>query len=249
MTILRVENLSKSFGGLDVLTEVSFEVETGEKLALIGPNGAGKSTLLNVIGGQLPASHGEVFLDGRQITRLTPHKRLHLGVGRSYQVNNLFFDSSVMDNVLLALYGAEKRHSHALGALEKRPGLLEEAGRLLDTVGLWEKRQQPLHTLSYGDQRLVELLFAFSAKPKLVLLDEPSAGLPTAEAAAFADVIRRLAAGTTLLFCAHDMDLVFNLADSIMVLYFGRVIAKGLPHEITADPKVQEIYLGDEQTC
>jgi branched-chain amino acid transport system ATP-binding protein len=202
-----------------------------------------------LIGGQLPASHGRVYLDQKQITRLAPHKRLHLGLGRSYQVNNLFFDSRVLDNVLLALYGAKRRHSHVFAALERRPGILEEAERLLDTVGLWEKRFQPVHTLSYGDQRLVELLFAFASGPKLVLLDEPSAGLPTAEAAAFADVIRGLAGDTTLIFCAHDMDLVFNLADTIMVLYFGRVIAKGPPHEISADPRVQEIYLGNEETC
>lgn len=249
MTILRVENLSKNFGGLEVLREVSFAVDAGERLALIGPNGAGKSTLLNVIGGQLPASHGDVFLDDKPITGLAPHKRLHLGLGRSYQVNNLFFDSCVLDNVLLALYGAQKRHSHAFSALEGRLGLAEDAERLLETVGLWEKRFEPLHTLSYGDQRLIELLFAFTSRPKVVLLDEPSAGLPTAEAAAFADIIRKLANDTTLIFCAHDMDLVFNLADSIMVLCFGRLIARGCPEEICADPRVQEVYLGDEETC
>jgi branched-chain amino acid transport system ATP-binding protein len=249
MTVLRVEGLSKSFGGLHVLQDVCFCVEAGEKLALIGPNGAGKSTLLNVIGGQLSASGGDVFLQDERITKLPPHKRLHLGLGRSYQVNNLFFDARVLDNVLLALYGAEKRHSHAFGELEKRPGLQEEAGRLLTTVGLWDKRFEPLHTLSYGDQRLVELMFAFASRPKLVLLDEPSAGLPTAEAAAFADVIRELAGDTTLVFCAHDMDLVFNLADSIMVLYFGQIIAKGLPRDIADDPRVREIYLGSDESC
>jgi branched-chain amino acid transport system ATP-binding protein len=114
-------------------------------------------------------------------------------------------------------------------------------------VGLMQRRLEPLHTLSYGDQRLVELLCAFTSKPKIVLLDEPSAGLPTAEAFAFADIIRRLSGDTTLLFCAHDMDLVFNLADEIMVLYSGEIIAHGLPEEISADPRVQEIYLGSEE--
>lgn len=249
MTILRVDDLCKNFGGLEVLKGVSFAMEAGEKLALIGPNGAGKSTLLNVIGGQLSASSGEVIFDEKRITKLAPHKRLHLGLGRSYQINNLFFDSSVVDNVSLALYGAEKRHAHAFVSLQKRPGLVEEAERLLETVGLWDKRFEPLHTLSYGDQRLVELMFAFAAQPRLVLLDEPSAGLPTAEAAVFADVIRKLAGDTTLLFCAHDMDLVFNLADSIMVLHSGAVLAKGSPQEISADEKVLEIYLGGEVTC
>jgi len=249
MTVLQVSDLSKKFGGLSVLSRVSFALEAGERLALIGPNGAGKTTLINVIGGQLPASSGSVLLDGEDMTRLPANKRLHLGLGRSYQVNNLFFELPILDNVLLALYGAEKSHIHMFRFLEKRRDLLSEAEKLLETVGLWEKRHEPLQTLSYGDQRLVELLFAFTSKPKVVLLDEPSAGLPTAEAAAFAGTIRRLAGDTSLLFCAHDMDLVFNLADRIMVLYFGEIIASGLPREISADPKVQEIYLGAGSTC
>ncbi|MCL5734105.1 MAG: ABC transporter ATP-binding protein [Actinobacteria bacterium] len=249
MTLLRVENLSKHFGGLGVLTEVSFAAEPGEKLALIGPNGAGKTTLLNVIGGQLSASSGDVWFDKRRITALPPNKRLHLGLGRSYQINNLFFTLRVLDNVLLALYGGEKSHFRMLGTLVKRGDLLAHARRLLETVGLWEKRFHALDSLSYGDQRLVELLCAFTSRPKLVLLDEPSAGLPTAEASAFADVIRRLSGETAILFCAHDMDLVFNLADRIMVLCFGRIIASGNPQEISADPKVREIYLGADDKC
>ena len=249
MTLLRVDNLSKHFGGLSVLTDVAFTVEAGQKVALIGPNGAGKSTLLNVIGGQLPVSSGDVWLDEHRITALPPHKRLHLGLGRSYQVNNMFFSLPILENVLLALYGGERSHFQMFGTLPKRHDLLAEAKKLLGTVGLWEKRFRALGSLSYGDQRLVELLCAFTSKPKIVLLDEPSAGLPTAEAAAFADIIRRLAGETTLLFCAHDMDLVFNLADNIMVLYFGKIIAKGLPQEISADPKVREIYLGADTTC
>jgi len=244
--MLQVQDLSKNFGGLKVLTDVSFTMEAGEKLALIGPNGAGKTTLINVIGGQLAASSGSIVLDGRQITRVSAEKRLHLGLGRSFQVKYLFFELSILDNVLLALYGAEKSHVHTFRLLEKRRDLLGEAEKLLETVGLWEQRREPLHTLSYGDQRLVELLFAFTSRPKMVLLDEPSAGLPTAEAIAFGGTIRRLAGDTSVLFCAHDMDLVFSLADRIMVLYFGEIIASGLPQEISADPRIQEIYLGTE---
>lgn len=246
MTMLKVENLTKSFGGLKVLSGVSFEVQAGEKLALIGPNGAGKSTLLNTIGGQGPATSGNISFAGKSITYYTPNKRLHLGMGRSYQANNLFWHLTVLDNILLSLYGAEKSHFHLLKVLENRADLLEEAESFLSAVNLWEKRYEVPPTLSYGEQRLLELLMAFTSKPQMVLLDEPSAGLPTAEAFAFVEIVRNLAKDTTLLFCAHDMDLVFSLADNIMVLYFGQIIAKGSPQEITANPKVQEIYLGSE---
>ena len=249
MTLLRVENLSKHFGGLGVLTDVDLEVAAGQKVALIGPNGAGKTTLLNVIGGQATASSGKVWLDEHLITKLPPNKRLRHGLGRSYQINNLFTSLTVLENVLLALYGGEASHFALVGTLSKRGDYLARAEALLETVGLWDKRYEPLHALSYGDQRLIELLCAFASKPKLVLLDEPSAGLPTAEAHAFAEIIRRLSQGVAVLFCAHDMDLVFGLADSIMVLYFGSIIANGTPQEISADPKVREIYLGEHQTC
>jgi branched-chain amino acid transport system ATP-binding protein len=248
MDILRVENLAKNFGGLQILHGVSFAVEAGEKLALIGPNGAGKTTLLNVIGGQLAASGGRIVFDGKPITSLSPERRLHLGLARSYQINNLFFHLSVLDNILLALYGSEKFHFEMFRSLETRKDLLVEAQKLLETLGLWERRWDNLNTLSYGDQRLIELAFSLASKPKMVLLDEPSAGLPTAEAASFANIIRKLSVNTTLIFCAHDMDLVFNLADKIMVLYFGQILAKGLPQDIRANTQVQEIYLGTEET-
>jgi branched-chain amino acid transport system ATP-binding protein len=249
MTTLKVDHLSKNFGGLGVLTDVSFTVEQGQKLALIGPNGAGKTTLINMIGGQLSVSGGRILLGDRDITKLSPNRRLHLGVGRSFQVNNLFFELSVRDNVLLALHGAERNHLQMFRRLERRSAMREEAKRLLDLVGLADRRWEPLQVLSYGDQRLVELLCAFAGKPEIVLLDEPTAGLPTAEAAVFAKKIRQLAGDTTVLFCAHDMDLVFNLADEIMVLYSGEIMTKGTPDKVSADPKVREIYLGSDESC
>jgi branched-chain amino acid transport system ATP-binding protein len=189
-----------------------------------------------------------VDFDGRTIISMTPNKRLHLGLARSYQVNNLFWHLSVLDNILLAFYGAESSHFRMLKPLDRRGDLLEEAENLLTAVDLWEKRHEYPPTLSYGEQRFLELLMAFTSNPQMVLLDEPSAGLPTAEALAFSDKLRKLAGDTTLLFCAHDMDLVFNLADTIMVLCFGVIIAKGSPQEIKANPKVREIYLGSEDT-
>ena len=224
-------------------------MKAGQKLAMIGPNGAGKTTLLNMIGGQLSVTGGHIFLEDRDITKLSPDRRLHLGVGRSFQINNLFFELSILDNILLALHGAERRHLRMFQRLERRTKMLEEAEHKLELVGLANKRHELLQVQSYGDQRLVELLCAFSGRPKIVLLDEPSAGLPTAEAAAFANVIRRLAGDTTVLFCAHDMDLVFNLADEIMVLYSGEIMTKGSPKAVSADAKVQEIYLGSDESC
>ena len=246
MEVLRVEGLSKNFGGLQVLQELSFTVEAGDKLAIIGPNGAGKTTLFNVVNGQLPATAGRVYLLGQEITRLAPHRRLHLGLSRSFQLNNLFFILPLIDNMLLALQGAQYPHFRMFRSINT--DFFAMAQNLLEPMGLWEKRFDPVATLSYGDQRLLEIAFALASKPKLLLLDEPTAGLPGAEATAFADTIRNLLGDTALIFCAHDMDLVFNLADRIMVLYFGKIIARGTPEEIRADPRVQEIYLGGEVT-
>lgn len=246
MEVLRVEGLSKNFGGLQVLQELSFTVEAGDKLAIIGPNGAGKTTLFNVVNGQLPATAGRVYLLGQEITRLAPHRRLHLGLSRSFQLNNLFFNLTLIDNMLLALQGAQYPHFRMFRSINT--DFFAMAQNLLEPMGLWEKRFDPVATLSYGDQRLLEIAFALASKPKLLLLDEPTAGLPGAEATAFADTIRNLLGDTALIFCAHDMDLVFNLADRIMVLYFGKIIARGTPEEIRADPRVQEIYLGGEVT-
>ncbi|MCD8255899.1 MAG: ABC transporter ATP-binding protein [Oscillospiraceae bacterium] len=244
--ILKAEKLEKAFGGLKILHGVDFDLKEGERLALIGPNGAGKSTLLNTIGGQGPATAGKITFYGNDITNLSPNKRLHLGLGRSFQVNNLFWQPSVLMNVMMALYGGETSHLHMFRRLEKRADLVDEAERLLDIAGLLQYKDEPPTLLSYGEQRMLEMVMGFAAKPKLVLLDEPSAGLPTAEVDSFIKILRRLAGNTALLFCAHDMDLVFALADEIMVLYYGTIISKGPPSEIAADSKVQEVYLGGE---
>jgi len=248
MEMLRVEDLFRYFGGLQVLQGLSFNVASGERLAIIVPNGAGKTTLFNVLGGQLSATTGRVYLMGQDITALAPQRRLHLGLARSFQLNNLFFNLTLIDNILLALKGADLPHFQMFRPLSKRTDLFATAENLLRSMGLWEMRSVPLTNLSYGDQRLVEVAFALASRPKLLMLDEPSAGLSTAEAAAFADTIRNLLGDTTLIFCAHDMDLVFTLADRIAVLYFGQIIAQGTPQEIQANPRVKEIYLGSEET-
>ena len=244
--ILKAENLEKAFGGLKILHGVEFEVREGQRLALIGPNGAGKSTLLNTIGGQGPATGGKITFYGKDITYMSPNQRLHVGMGRSFQVNNLFWQMSVKMNMMIALYGGEENHLRLFKVLEHRRDLSDEAERMLEIAGLLKYKNDPPTLLSYGEQRLLEMVMGFAAKPKMVLLDEPSAGLPTAEVGAFTKILQELAGDTTLLFCAHDMDLVFSLADEIMVLYFGKIIAKASPSEIAANPKVQEIYLGGD---
>ena len=246
MSLLQVKDLCKSFGGLKVLTGVTFEVHEGERLALIGPNGAGKSTLINAIGGQGPATSGQVIFDGTELTQTSPNYHLHKGMARSFQGNNLFWKMSILDNVLLAFHGGEKNHFQMFKTLETRKEFLDKAEELLKTVDLWEKRHMVPTLLSYGDQRLLEMMLAFTCNPKMVLLDEPSAGLPTVEAGNFAEKLRKISENTTLLFCAHDLELVFTLADRIMVLYFGQILKIGTPDEIRNDPQVKEIYLGTE---
>lgn len=244
--ILKAEKLEKAFGGLKILQGVDFDVKEGQRLALIGPNGAGKSTLLNTIGGQGPATGGKITFYGHDITHMPPNRRLHVGMGRSFQVNNLFWQMSVKMNMMLALFGREENHLRFFQVLESRKDLAEEAENLLEIAGLIQYKNDSPMLLSYGEQRMLEMVMGFASKPKMILLDEPSAGLPTAEVDIFIERLRKLAGNTTMLFCAHDMDLVFALADEIMVLYFGKIIAKGPPKEIAADTKVQEIYLGGD---
>lgn len=254
--ILEISNLDKAFGGLKILQNVNLDIKRGEKMALIGPNGAGKSTLLNTIGGQGPATSGKIMfntmdkkgnLTSYDVTHMSPNKRLHLGIGKSFQVNNLFWQMNILQNVMLALYGAEENHMRLLNILDNRTDLLEKAEKLLKTINLWDKREESPTLLSYGEQRMLEMLLAYASEPSIILLDEPSAGLPTAEVGAFIKTLKELNGDTTMLFVAHDMDLVFNLADSISVLYFGQIIAQGTPEEIANNPKVQEIYLGADE--
>ena len=247
MEMMRVENISKYFGGLHVLEEISFNIQSGEKVAIIGPNGAGKTTLFNILGGQLPATGGNIDFMNGDITKLSPNRRLHMGLARSFQINSLFSGLTLIDNMLLALHGARHPHFRFFRSMESRTNLFSRGEELLRSIGLWEMKDSPVSSLSYGDQRLLEVVFGLASEPKLLILDEPTAGLSTAEAADFENTIRGLLGDATLFFCAHDMDLVFNLADRILVLYYGKLIAEGRPEEIKSDPRVKEIYLGGEE--
>ncbi len=244
MDILKVENLSQSYGGLQVLNHLSFRLETGEKVALIGPNGAGKTTLLNVLSGLIRLKSGRIFLLGHDVTKLPPHIRVSLGLACSFQISSLFPHLSLLTNVLLAIQGIQTTRYQMIRPMIAYKNNLSKARELLELIGLWREKDLPVAVLSHGQQRQVEIILALASKPKILLMDEPSAGLTSVESDHLVDMIHNLVGDTTVLLSAHDMDLVSKLADRIMVLYYGQIIAEGEPREIQANQRVREIYLG-----
>ena len=247
MDALRVERLSKNFGGLQVLTEVSFDVGVGERLAIIGPNGAGKTTLFNLISGELSASGGRIYLFDQNITGMSTHHRVHLGLSRSFQVIRLPFHLTVLDSILLALHGLKPSRYQMFRRSTNYDKLLATAQNQLELANLWEKKDNVVQDLSYGEQRKLGIALSLVLKPKLLLLDEPSTGLDVGEIPTFTNTVRVLTKDTTTIFTAHDLDLVFSLADRVLALYSRSIIAQGTPKEIQADCKVREIYLGLEE--
>ncbi len=250
MEAIRIEGLSKNFSGLQVLKGLSLTVEAGEYVALIGPNGAGKTTLMNVLTGEFPADAGHVYLFGKEILRMPTYRRLKLGLARSFQITRLFKSLTVFVNVSLALQGNQPSRYNMFRSASAFNTINRKAKDLLESIGLWEKRSELLEKLPYGEQRKMEFALSLASEPKVLLMDEPTAGLDIAEIPDFINTIKNLTKGTTLLFAAHDMDVVFDLAKRIVVLYFGKFIADGTPEEIQANQLVQEIYLGNEgNTC
>ncbi len=244
MNILETKKISFSYGGLLILDGISFKIRSGEKIALIGPNGAGKSTLLNLLSGLLYPSQGEIYVSGHEISRLPPHKRVLLGLGRSFQTNELFFELNLLENVLIALKGVDVSGFQMIRPLFHYQNRLTKARELLNSVGLWEKRDLLPTALSHGENRLMEILLAMSSETKVLLLDEPSAGLTNEEAFRLANMLSNLMKDKTVLFAAHDLDFVFEVAERVLVLYFGTVLAEGTAQEIAGNPEVKEIYLG-----
>ena len=241
---VRVERLVKNFGGLRALDGVTLRVEPGERRAIIGPNGAGKTTLFNIITGLLPPTAGRILFDGQDVTGLPPHRRAQLGLGRTFQITNLFPKLSVRDNVLLAVQAADRARFTLHRPVEAYPHLFREAEALMERWGLRDRAAAPVRFLSHGEQRQVELLLALAVRPKVLLLDEPAAGLSPAETAALAGIIRGLPRQTTILLIEHDMDVAFALADQVSVLHYGAVVAEGTPDAVRQDPQVAAIYLG-----
>jgi branched-chain amino acid transport system ATP-binding protein len=239
-----IDDLSMHFQGVHALRHVSFEVAQGQRLAVVGPNGAGKSTLLNSISGHITPSHGCIRLFGEDITGQRIDQRAHRGLARAFQVSSIFPDLTVLANVWLGVAGVQRWRWDFRHATDHHPEAHLMARNLLEEWGLWEYRDAAARTISYGDQRKLEVALALASQPRVLLLDEPSAGLTIEESQAMVGHLRRLRRETTLLLVAHDMDLVFGVADRLLVMHQGEILADGAPSAIQADAKVREIYMG-----
>jgi branched-chain amino acid transport system ATP-binding protein len=244
--VLRLESVSKRFGGVVATDRVSLEVAAGEVHALIGPNGAGKTTLVGLISGSLAADTGDIFFEEKNFTRLKPHDRVRAGLARSYQITSIFRRLSVLDNLALAVQARSGSSFSFWRPLQKETGLLQEAASILGEIGLQAKKNHLAGTLAHGEQRALEVGLALATQPKLVLLDEPMAGMGPDESRRMIELIQRVRTGITVLLIEHDMDAVFRLADRISVMVDGRIIATDSPEKIRANPEVRRAYLGDE---
>ncbi len=244
---LQTKELFKSFGSFVATNGVDLTVAAGGRHALIGPNGAGKTTLINLLTGFLSATSGEIFLDGKDITALPQHQRVKRGLARTFQINRLFADMTVLESVAMAV--GERR---GFGARFWRPigrfgDVLDEAAQLIERLKLTDVATRRTRDLAYGKQRLIEIALALAAQPRVLLLDEPAAGVPTSESRELFDTLAQLPADVTVLLIEHDMDLVFRFADRISVLVGGAVLLEGTPDMVATDPLVREVYLGEAQ--
>jgi branched-chain amino acid transport system ATP-binding protein len=242
--LLNVIGLQKHFGGVTATNDVSLDVLPGETHAIIGPNGAGKTTLIAQLSGQLAPDSGSIVFNGMDITRLAAHRRAHIGIARSFQITSLFMDMTVLDNVALAVQ-AHHGHSFRLWRPAGNDETLRKPARaLLQTVGLQDFTEWKVENLSHGDRRQLELAMALAGEPKLMLLDEPMAGMGSEETARMIEILKSLK-GQSILLIEHDMDAVFALADRISVLVYGQIIATDTPDAIRANNDVRRAYLGE----
>ena len=242
---LETVGLSKSFGALPVAQAIDFALEPGARHALIGPNGAGTTTFVNLITGKLAPGAGAIRRGGEDVTRLGEAERVKRGVARTFQINQLFRGLSTLENVALAVSEREGRAGDMLRVAGSRPALIEEAYALLERLGLGADALRPVRELAYGRQRLVEMAIALGLRPKVLLLDEPAAGVPAAESRVILEAVAALPPDIAVLIIEHDMDLVFRFAREITVLVQGAVLTRGTPEAIRADKRVREVYLGE----
>jgi len=242
--VLSTKNLNKSFGSLVVAQDIALELPRGVRYALIGPNGAGKTTLINLLTGMLAPDAGQIFLGGEEITALRPDARVRRGLARTFQINTLFPQLSALEAVALAVL---ERDGHAHNWWRGLPGFreaIDEAHGILQSLGIGDPSFRITRELPYGQQRLLEIALALATRPRVLLLDEPAAGVPKGESAALFDAIANLSRELTILFIEHDMDVVFRFASRIIVMVGGRILVEGPPDAIARDERVREVYLG-----
>jgi len=239
--VLSAKNLNKSFGSLVVAQDVALELPKGARYALIGPNGAGKTTLINLLTGMLAADSGTILLDGSDITDLKPHQRVRRGLARTFQINALFPRLTALESVTLAVLEREGHAHNWWRGLAAHRQAIDEAAGVLDSLKIPNKETAEL---AYGQQRLLEIALALATRPRVLLLDEPAAGVPKDESAALFSAIESLSGELTILFIEHDMNVVFRFASRIIVMVSGRILVEGTPDAIGRDPRVREVYLG-----
>jgi branched-chain amino acid transport system ATP-binding protein len=244
VSLLRTSDLYRAFGSLVVTNRVSLAVEPGERHVIIGPNGAGKTSFINLIGGQLRPTAGKIFLDEGDITGWSPDRVCRAGIARTFQRNNLFTNLTVLENLRLAVEARRGRPLNFFSPIKRFTPLIERAEQLMQRVHLTGSDARPVRSLSYGEQRQLEIGIALAGDPLLLLLDEPTSGMSPAETNRMIELIAGLPRTLTILMIEHDMNVVFSIADRVTVLCYGEVLATGTPAEIKANPRVREIYLG-----
>ena len=243
--VLETQRLCKSFGALTVAENIDFALEAGARHALIGPNGAGKTTFVNMLTGVIRPTSGQIFLSQEEVTRMNPAARVRRGLGRTFQITTLFRSLSTLDNVALAVAEREGIAPRMWRAATRYSHVKDECMTLLATLGIAADAALPVQDLPYGRQRLVEIAIALALKPKVLLLDEPAAGVPSHDSQLILQQLENLSSDIAVLIIEHDMDLVFRFARRITVLVQGQVLVEGTPEEIAVDPRVRSVYLGE----
>ena len=244
--VIRVEGLTKQFGGITATNDVSLTVEKGARHALIGPNGAGKTTIINLLTGVLRPTAGTIWLDGQDITNLEAHKRVQLGIARTFQINQLFAELTPLETIGLAVSERMELGRQWWRTVGSKGIVIEEAVEILQRFHLADVMDDRTINLPYGKQRLLEIALAIACRPRVLLLDEPAAGVPEAQRRDILDAVAALPDDVTVLLIEHDMDIVFSFADRISVLVNGALFVEGPPEEVAADPSVKAVYLGEE---